>query len=288
MTDWGVCTTVKAPEAQVLAFARHHLALGASRLWLHFDDPEDPAAEAAGQLPRVRAIRCDTAYWLKSGGRRPDKHQSRQSRNMQRVYLGTRLPWIAHLDVDEFLWPRRLVAEVLDGVPATAAQVRCAPWEALHDPSVTQGAFPARHFRAAIPGAGQARLRDRVFGPYAALLPQGVLSHSAGKCFFRTGIAGLEPRLHGAFMAGRRVPGGAFNPDLPLLHFHAHDPADWTAKVAFRVAKGAYQYNPALASYLGGATAAEISAFYDRVQVAHPQTLAALRAAGALIEAEVA
>ncbi len=280
---WGVVATVKAPVAQVLAFRDHHLALGAARLWLHFDDPDDPALEAV-RHPQVRALRCDDAYWQATAGRRPDRHQNRQGRNMQRVYAKAPLPWLAHLDVDEFLQPRRPVSAILAEAPEDRPMVRAAPWEALHDPEAPPGPFAARHFRRALKGAGFARLRDQVFGPYAALLPEGVLSHSAGKCLFRTGLARFEPRLHGAFRAGVRVPGGDFHPDLPLLHFHAHDPAAWKDRLAFRVERGAYQFNPALAAFLKAATAAEIDAFYDRVQVAQPEVLDRLRHADALIE----
>jgi hypothetical protein len=287
VTAWGIVSTVKAPVAQVMAFIAHHQKLGADRIWLHFDDPDDPAHDLAHRTPGVRAIRCDAAYWEKWVGKRPDKHQNRQGRNVQRVYARAPLPWLAHLDVDEFLLPARPVSDILSEAPEAAPMVRAAPWEALHDPAFTRGAFAARHFRAALKGDGFAALRAAVFGPYAPLLADGVLSHSAGKCFFRTGLARFEPRLHGAFRAGVRVPGGPFHPDLPLLHFHAQDPVAWADRIAFRVERGAYQFNPPLAEFLRKATASEIAAFYDRVQVAHPATLDALRRAGALIEAEL-
>lgn len=287
MTDWGICTTLKAPVPQVLAFVAHHLGLGAARIWLHFDDPEDPAADAVAGLPGVEVTRCDFGYWHGLMGRRPGKHQNRQSRNMQRVYALDALPWVAHIDVDEFLWPARPVAQVLAAAPADAPLIRMAPHEALHDPDLPDDIFTARHFRAALTGRDRAADRARLFGDYAALLPEGVLSHSAGKCFFRGALRGMEPRLHGAFRWGERLRIDGFDRDIALLHFHAQDPAAWKDRLAFRISRGAYQFNPPLAEWLARATPQEVDAFYTAVQQAKPETLALLRGMGALTTADL-
>ncbi len=260
---WGVVATVKAPLDPLRAFVAHHLWLGAARVWLCFDDPTDPAIPAAKALPRVTVLRCSATYWRETCGMRPERHQNRQSRNAQRVYAETDLPWLAHLDVDEFLLPERPLAEILAEAPEDKPMLRVAPWEALHDPGLPNDIFTAREFRAAIrdPAA-----REIAFGRYAPLLPEGVMSHAAGKCLFRTGLSRFEPRLHGAFRAGARLEGGAFHPDLALLHFHAEDPATWQARLDFRLSLGAYQYNPALQAHLLAADAAEVAAFHARVQ----------------------
>jgi hypothetical protein len=238
-------------------------------------------------LPRVTATRCDDTHWRRIKGKRPDKHQNRQGRNMQSVYADSTLPWVAHIDVDEFLWPQRDIATILAGLHPDLAMLPMAPWEALHDPTLPDDIFTANRFRKALTGEDSAALRSRVFGPYAPLLPKGVLSHSAGKCFFRTGIPGLEPRLHGAFLNRHRLPGGSFTPDVALLHFHAEEPARWRDRLQFRLTRGAYQFNPALADWLQAADDAAIRAFYAHVQTASPATLDTLRRADALIEGDL-
>ena len=277
MTDWGICATVKATPDQVLAFVAHHLGLGASQVWLHFDDPDDPAFEVASGLAGVEAIRCDEDYWTALMGRGPGKHQNRQSRNMQRVYAQTRLPWVAHIDVDEFLHPTQPIDRVLRALPQDQNLLRLPPFEALYDPAAPDDIFTSRYFRAALRGNADEAARARVFGIYAPLLPSGVLSHSAGKCFFRTGLSRFEPRLHGAFRAGARVAGGAFCPDIALLHFHAEDPIRWKDRLHFRLTKGAYQYNPPLQDWLSNASAPEIDQFYDAVQTVRDDLLQRLR-----------
>lgn len=288
--DWGICTTVKAPLEQVQAFVAYHLALGASHIWLHFDDPDDPAANHLTH-PKITALRCDMAYWMDLIGKRPERHQNRQGRNMHRVYKTNALPWIAHIDVDEYILPQTGNASdipaALASLPPDQPMLRLAPHEALHDPTLPDDIFTATSFRAAINGQRNDAARARAFGQYAPLLTNGVLSHSAGKCFFRTGLSRFEPRLHGAFRAGTRVPGGDFHPNIALLHFHAQDPSRWRDRLQFRLTKGAYQYNPALQDWLLNASDPEIDAFYTATQTATPDTLAKLRAEGALLTASL-
>jgi Glycosyl transferase family 2 len=285
MADWGVCSTIQAPVDQVLAFVAHHQGLGASQMWLFFDDPDDPAFGVVQRLAGVTATCCDVAYWQSVCKTRPDTHQNRQSRNMRRVYNLAALPWVAHLDVDEFLWPSRPIADVLDEVPQDQILLRMAPWEALHAPGLRDDIFTAHQFRAALKGDQMAEARKRTFGPYAAVLGDGVLSHSAGKCFFQRGFAGLQPRLHGAFLGGERVKGVVFHPDIALLHFHAEDPDRWKQRLPFRLTKGAYQFNPKLQAHLLAASPAEVDAFYDVVQHPSAEVLAYLAGSGLLINA---
>lgn len=284
MTDWGLVATVKAAPEKVRAFAAHHLSLGAAHLWLCFDDPDDPAF-AALDHPRITRIRCDAAHWTALGGR-PDRHQNRQARNAQWVYRQCRHGWLGHIDVDEFLWPDRPVSGILDSLPAFQVFCRLEPHEAMHDPALPDDIFTARLFRAPLKILF-AHLREPVLGRFATLLPEGMLSHSAGKVFFRTGVPGLSPRLHGAFVRGHRLPGPPFEPGLPLLHFHAQDRQGWLAALPFRLTHGAYQYHPELQAFLTAATPAEVSAFYEETQILTEPKIAMLRSENRLVSADL-
>lgn len=283
---WGLATTIKATADQVRAFVAHHLSLGASELWLFFDEPDDGVMAHVSGLPRVRCIACDDAHWARIG-HRPDRHQNRQGRNMKMAYRRTKLPWLGHIDVDEYLLPRRPVAEVLADAHPDQIELRMCPWEALHDPGLPDDIFTARAFRAPIRGEARRHLSDAAFGPYAGAMKAGVLSHYVGKCFFRTGIEGLDPRLHGGFVQGVRLPGLPHHPDIALLHFHAENPDNWLGKLEFRLSRGAYQYNAPLADWLKAATSEQRAEFYARVQSPGARVRAALREGGALIEVDL-
>lgn len=283
--EWGLVSTVKAPPEKVLAFIAHHLSLGAARIWLYFDDPEDPAYDLVADLPQVTPVRCDDTRWA-TAGNRPDRHQNRQSRNAQAAYRACRLPWLGHIDVDEFLWPSRPVSEILADYPADQPTLRMEPYEAMHDPSLPDDIFTARAFRGPLK-ARFAHLRTPVLGSYAAVLPEGHLSHTNGKSFFRTGVPGLSPRLHGAFMNKERLPGPPFDRRLRLLHFHAQDRDAWLAALPFRLTRGAYQYHPELQDLLSNAGPEEIAFFYDRTQILTPDLADILRGESRLIEARL-
>lgn len=264
--EWGICTTARAAPAALRAFVGHHLSIGAGHIWLHLDDPDDPFALSH---PKVTVIRCDGAWWR---GHRPDRHQNRQARNMQRLYAQAPLPWIAHLDVDEFIHPVRPVGEVLARMQTPLLPMR--PWEALAG---------GREFRA--PLTRRWMMRRIAFGPHARTLRKGALSHQTGKSFFRTGLAGMEPRVHGGFLDGVRIRGIPFAPDLPLLHFHADDRADWLARLPFRLARGAYGGNAALMRVL--ADPAQVAPFYDAVQNPARWRREMLRARGLLMTVDL-
>lgn len=277
MTDlprWGIVTTLSAPAEQVLAFVAHHLDLGAQRIWLHFDDPDDPAAALLSGRKQVVVTRCDTAYWAELGGR-PETHQMRQVKNCTRVLRRAKLDWIAHIDVDEFIIADQPIPPLLADLPQDRLILRLEPWEALHDPDLPEDIFTATAFRRQIQSADPAELTT-LYGPQATLLEHGMLSHTVGKCFFRTGIPGMVGRIHGARLNGEVLFGGRFHPDLALLHFHAQDPKAWLGRLGFRLAKGAYQYRPAMQAWLQQASDTEIERFYHQIQAVNPKLLEAL------------
>ena len=283
--EWGLVSTVKAAPEKVLAFVAHHLSLGCARIWLYFDDPDDPAFDLVADLAQVTPICCDEIRWA-TAGKRPERHQNRQSRNAQAAYRACRLPWLGHIDVDEFLWPSIPVAEILASVPPKQWTLRMEPHEAMHDPSLPDDIFTARQFRGPLK-LRYAHLRVPVLGAYAGILPEGHLSHTNGKSFFRTGIQGLSPRLHSAFYRKERLPGPPFERRLRLLHFHAQDRAAWLDALPFRLTRGAYQYHPELQAHLETAGPEEIGYFYDRTQSLSPDLAALLREEGRLIEADL-
>lgn len=281
---WGVAATVKAPLEQVLAFVAWYLDLGAARIWLHFDDPLDTVATAFDKMEAVQVVRCHRAYWAQVADMRPPRHQQRQTMNINRVLRRTGLPWVLHADVDEFLQSRRPVGDILAELEPERLILRAEPWEALHAPDLPDDIFTASQFRRALPPHRDAQAR-KLYGSEGGLLERGMLSHTVGKCFFRSNVAGFTARIHGARQNGEVVPGGAFHPDFALLHFHAQDRADWLARLPFRLEQGAYQFRPEMQLWLQAASPAEVARFYDAVQNPSPAIRALLKENGFLAEA---
>lgn len=285
MAGWSLVATIKAPAEQILAFAAHHLMLGVDHLWLYFDEPLAQVPAPLANHPKITVTLCDEDYWQRRG-KRPEKHQVRQSRNANDAYRRTTSVWLTHIDVDEFILAERSVADILSEVPSQTDMVQMEPFEAMHDPGLPDDIFTARYFRGPLRTA-HAALRPIALGGYETVFSDGMLSHKAGKAFFRTKVEGLSLRIHGAFQHGTRISPQNRHPEMRLLHFHAQDRDAWRAALPFRLTRGAYQFQPDLQAYLASATDNELDAFYLATQVPGPAAVAALTSAQRLLTADL-
>lgn len=268
MASWDIVSTMKATEEKVLAFAAHHLALGADHLWLFFDDPDQPIPQPLVNHPRVTVTPCDEAHWVRVIRKRPPQHQNRQTHNSRLVYRElVTSDWIAHIDVDEFILPPpRPIAAILDDTPDETIAMKMEPFEAMHDPLLPDDIYTSREFRGALRHEHWPR-RRAALGPYRKVIRDGMLSHTIGKVIYRTGVPGLLPRLHAVMVDKEFVPTPTFQPEMKLLHFHSQDRAAWEAALPFRMTKGAYQFRPELQAFLAEATPEQIDKFYRRTQM---------------------
>lgn len=268
MASWDIVSTMKATEEKVLAFAAHHLALGADHLWLFFDDPDQPIPQPLVNHPRVTVTPCDEAHWVRVIRKRPPQHQNRQTHNSRLVYRElVTSDWIAHIDVDEFILPPlRPIAAILDDTPPETIAMKMEPFEAMHDPLLPDDIYTSREFRGALRHEHWPR-RRAALGPYRKVIRDGMLSHTIGKVIYRTGVPGLLPRLHAVMVDKEFVPTPTFQPEMKLLHFHSQDRAAWEAALPFRMTKGAYQFRPELQAFLAEATPEQIDKFYRRTQM---------------------
>ncbi len=239
-TRWGVVSTIKAPLTAILNFASWHFELGAHRLYLYLDDDVPETLAALKSHPKIKVLHTDDAYWTKRKGR-PQKHQVRQSLNARHANnRRVEVDWLAHIDVDEFLFPTTKIGNLLGALPAQAKCARIRPIEALaHGDAVEPGetAFKAFHLdQQKRQAASEACFPN--WGPY---LSGGFLSHVAGKLFFRTGLKGLQIKIHNIALDGVQNPGQVEIPDIELGHFHADSWQHFIQAYRFRLSQGSYR-----------------------------------------------
>lgn len=296
MTRWGIVATVKAPEREILDFAAYHLKLGAHRLYLYLDAPEQGVFDRLRAHPRIKVVACDDHWWAKRKGR-PDKHQSRQFLNARHAYnRRVELDWLAHIDVDEFLWPARPLADQLAALPADCLCARVRPIEALAPApgdTAVETTFKAFH----LDPAARRRAAETVFPTYGRYLSGGFLSHVAGKLFYRTGIDGLQAKIHNIQVKGDQNPGEQALSETELCHMHAQSWEAWQRSFRYRMEKGSYraELKPQVNRDAGGlslhqlftqieaeAGCAGLRAFHDEICVAHPDVCARLDHEGLL------
>lgn len=303
---WGLVATIKAPDQDILNFAAHHLDLGAHRVHVYLDAPNPQAEAALRAHPKCRVILCDDAYWqrrLRKG--RPDKHQPRQSLNATHcLNKRPQVDWLAHIDVDEFLWPASPLPAQLAALPEHTLSARIRPIEALAPDPTDPPTEGAQWFKSCARLQGQRREETNAIYPtYGPHLNGGFLSHVAGKVFVRTGLPDISLRIHNAFREKVVDDAAEDLPDTLLCHLHAPSWDDWQAAYRFRLAQGSYreELKPApqsdgsglnlhaLFSMLeneGGEDA--LRRFYDEVCVASTDLRARLAAHGTLHEVTLA
>ncbi|WP_245220401.1 MULTISPECIES: glycosyltransferase family 2 protein [unclassified Ruegeria] len=234
MTTWGVVSMVRGPTEDVLRFVAYHLDLGAETIYIYLDEPNQRTFEALKAHPSVCVQVCDDAYWQKLKRTRPDKHQVRQSVNATYAYRDTHLDWLAHIDVDEFLWSPTPISDVLREVPDKVHAARVRPIEAL--------AGGDDLYKAHVPQSpARTELIEMLYPNYGAFVLGGFLSHVQGKLFARTGLKRLSFRIHNLFQNGKLLPCKYELVQVDLCHRHAPDWDHWIAHYPFRMDRGSYQ-----------------------------------------------
>ncbi|NVO55477.1 glycosyltransferase family 2 protein [Rhodobacteraceae bacterium B1Z28] len=288
MTTWGIVSMVRGPADDILRFAAHHLDLGANFLYIYMDEPNRRAFRVLRQHPKIRVRICDDTFWQKRNRNRPEKHQIRQTVHATFTYRNTNLDWLAHIDVDEFLWSSEPIADLLQTVPADKPAVRVRPIEAL--------AGGEDLYKAHIPNSpDREALVEALYPNYGAFVQGGFLSHVQGKLFVRTGLENLNFRIHNLFQNKKLLPCKFEVPQIELCHRHAPDWGHWAAHYQFRMDRGSYQpdMSPNVPREQGGLNKNELHswieaehgldglrAFYDEMSGVDPAVRARLQAHG--------
>lgn len=300
---WGVVATVKAPAEAVLNFAAHHLELGAHRLYIYLDAPDPDLEARLSAHPKLRARHPGAAFWRRHGPR-PDAHQERQVIHARHAYARrAEVDWLAHIDVDEFLWPARPLAEQLAESPPDCLCLRLAPAELLApDPASPPGPpAPLRRYKQRHAARDQRQAAaPRLYPRFGDRLEAGFLSHVAGKMIYRTGVEGLRARLHNVRLGDVLNPGERPLPETLLLHHHAASWEEFERHYRYRLSHGAYRAALGADSRPGGPTrhalfaaleAAEgatgLRAFFEEVCTDRPALREALAREGLLAEAAI-
>ncbi|MEL6888982.1 MAG: glycosyltransferase family 2 protein, partial [Pseudomonadota bacterium] len=174
------------------------------------------------------------AHWQRLIGKRPARHQARQTLNATHSYTRrAEVDWLIHMDVDEFLVAQRPIADVLADLPRDAIAARARPMELLGG--------SADAFKAFIPaGPDRQRTVTGLYPNFGRHLTGGFVSHVAGKVFVRSGLPDLSLQIHDALQRDTRLPSVEL-PEVDLAHCHAASWDAWRARYAFRLRHGSYR-----------------------------------------------
>ena len=229
---WVVVTTSVEPVDILVAFARHHLSLGASEVHIFLDRPVQEDADRLALIPGVTAWSCDPSYW---GGvhkmRRPKAVERRQLTNAHHVSVLTDVEWLIHLDSDEFIHSAGSVGQSLAAIPDGIDVVRLYPMERVYlgqtmPTHVFDGGF--RLVSKHSPEATRHLLAAEI-----AAVGTYFLGHLSGKTFTRM-ASGLLMGIHRPRPksgVGRRQMVEINAPHMGVLHFDGFTPLHWMTKI---------------------------------------------------------
>ncbi|WP_299612155.1 glycosyltransferase family 2 protein [uncultured Tateyamaria sp.] len=231
---WGICATVLAPTETILKFAAYHLEQGAHRLYLYLDNDNQDAYHVLKQHAKVRVRMCDVGYWAKVSGRRPLKHQVRQTVNATHAYnRPTEVDWLTHIDVDEFLVSNQPISDILRTVPASRNCLRVRPMELLGGSKTA--------FKTFIAAPNRSTLVRKIYPDFGQYLRGGFVSHVAGKVFVRKGLPDITVKIHNAFQDDVAFADTLELDAIQLAHCHAASWDAWRAAYDYRLDKGSYR-----------------------------------------------
>jgi len=237
--SWSVSSTVAEPAELLYAFVAHYLDQGATEVHLFIDNPNQAGLETLRTLKGVRLTICDAAYWERVAGKRPEGQVMRQLRNANVAYKACQTEWYFFCDADEFFVSNRAVSDILKDVPPDILHCRTVMAERAFRAGQPQKNIFDGVLR--VPLINGEAVLSAVYGDLAKMTTRGLLGHTLGKSFVRTGRDDLRMRIHFPVpmdkaeedrlrQAGELRAG----PDLKdgwLVHFDGLTPLHWRLKL---------------------------------------------------------
>lgn len=240
MTQFTIITICKEPLLSVLRFVAWHRQMGASKIVLYFDDPDDQAIAYLAHLPFVEVIRCTPKFWHSIGISAQRAFVPRQIAALTHGYRRCQEGWVGVLDTDELFYDSngRLI-DWLEGLPAAMRVVRLKVAEAICYQAPSNQQIYDRYFRFSQLGKDF----TEVYGDYWPLILDGAgtVGHFRGKSLARAGL-----RVE-AFLQHWPVDPQGFEIRGPhvsvetgrlLLHFFEGGWQEWRRKIEWRLRSG--------------------------------------------------
>lgn len=221
MQTWGVVALADEPGSLIAGFAGWHLAQGAAEVHICLDRPNPEARDLLAGVPGVVLHAAGEDGWAFNGvGARPARHLGRQKYHASRMLAETRLDWLIHCDVDEFVRPLHgTVAETVSAVRQGASYIRIPVAERAFAGAPGRDIFGGP-FR--LPWDGfDARGPEIYDDAQMLLLNRGIAGHQIGKSATRSGrglFLGIHQPMREFGGGGRDVPFDR-TAALRLLHF---------------------------------------------------------------------
>lgn len=235
MQTWSIVSTVRAPGWQVERFIKHYQLLGATQIFLFYDDPE---VTYSTQDSNVQAVVCDEGYWK---GERLQGLEDRQRYNATLAKNMCTTDWIMHCDIDELCWSRTPISEVLAAQSPHVGGLMVAPREAIYSSDPKEEEIYSTCFFKTFGPEGNPKaykqMARRMFPNMWKASRCGFWGHVQGKSFIRKSANSGGMPLHHKRNEVAGYEMRAQTADVVLRHFDTMSFDLWRDKHIRRIKK---------------------------------------------------
>lgn len=230
---WSVTAIAKETPEVIQRFVAWHLGAGADRIFLYFDDPDDPCIDMVSHLDRVIATRCTPEFWESLGLTPETRFTKRQNAACRHGYDQVETGWVVNVDADELLYVEaESISDFLGRQQAGCRAVLFEPAELI----LIEGDGSKPAFRCKTPRP----VLRRAYGEIAGIIRRndGLVGHNVGKSALRAGMKRFWLRQHfGQTRDGEQIVDKTVGPanGAALLHFFSRGYDDWRRKLDYRL-----------------------------------------------------
>lgn len=194
MDGFEIVAMATGPRHHVEIFQDYYERLGADRVRVFYDGAVDLVR---GCDPAV-VIGCDRAFWRGvAAGQRPAVVEDRQRAVYHHAYATASSDWVVFVDIDEFVFGKPSMAEVLTRAGREVDSIRFESAEAVYSQAATgRVEYGAAYFRRPCSRAMSVVLPHLLYPGVGHLFIRGLLGHSRGKHAIRAGLDGVSVGLH--------------------------------------------------------------------------------------------
>lgn len=279
--SWGVAATINENLDQAVAFAAHHIDLGADHVVLFGEDRNALPMELA-EHPKIAVILADESVIAPKQKERLPARNARKASYFNRARRKLSVDWLAMLDTDEFLVSAEPIRNLLAEVPADAAF--------LELPIVEKYAGSTDAYR---PPSGEWSLstedQRNLFPTFHSYVSNLMLGGSDPRLFVRAKIPNIRVGNFVIKYEKRRATNGHTPEGLLVAHDHAQSFEAFLAAMPRRLEQGyarrlegGIDIRSTLETLDLEEASTELEGFFYEVASARPEVLEVLEKAGDL------
>ncbi|WP_156935666.1 glycosyltransferase family 2 protein [Alkanindiges illinoisensis] len=246
--SWSIVVTAKALPENINIFIEHHLKLNPKEIFLFLDAPDDfDNSQDLVKADSLRIIECTPEFWKSrphfhmlryEKGVRPELVEYRQYHNMLHAHSISDAEWLLMMDIDELLYTRSDVGNLLNKYPDNIFSILLMPIEAVYkdDPPVSfKEVFDTDFFKTR--KKVNYEYWNKIYDREGIYHKSGFFGHVTGKSFTRVNKEIMQPSCHLNKPLDRDLGYAFIEENMNIMHFESQTLEMFSQKIINRSSK---------------------------------------------------